>query len=66
MLSAVAVAVLLGVLIVFLIKSKILRVSGAVICILFGLVIGVTPVGDPLQQALNVSGAWLWEQVTRL
>ena len=42
MLSAAAVAVLLGVLIVFLIKSKILRVSGAVVCILFGLVIGAT------------------------
>ncbi|QDP94800.1 hypothetical protein FOE78_01695 [Microlunatus elymi] len=66
MLSAVAVAVLLGLLIVFMIKSKIQRIPGAVVCVLFGLVIGVTPVGDPVQDALHASGAWLWEQVTQL
>lgn len=66
MLSAVGVAVVLGVLIAFLIKAKVIRVSGAVLCILFGLVIGVTPIGNPVEHALNVSGAWLWQRVTRL
>jgi hypothetical protein len=66
MLSAVAVAVILGLLIAFLLKAKVIRASGAILCILFGLVIGITPIGVPVQHALNVSGAWLWGQVTRL
>lgn len=66
MISAVGVAILLGLLIAFLIKSKVLRVSGAIICILFGLVLGVTPIGHPVEQAMTGAGSWLWAQVTRL
>lgn len=66
MISAFAVAVILGLLIAFLIKSKVIRVSGAILCILFGLVIGITPIATPVEHALNASGAWLWQRVTRL
>lgn len=66
MLSAVAVAVILGALIAFLLKAKVLRLSGAILCILFGLVIGVTPIGAPVEHALNVSGTWLWQRVMNL
>jgi putative Ca2+/H+ antiporter (TMEM165/GDT1 family) len=66
MLSAAGVAVLLGLLIVFLIKARALRVSGAILCIIFGLVIGLTAIADPVGYVLTVSGSWLWRQVTRL
>lgn len=65
MISTVMVAILLGLVIVFLIKVKVLRISGAIVCIVFGLVIGLTPIARPVEQALSGSGAWLWQQVTR-
>lgn len=65
MISTVTVAILLALVIVFLLKAKILRLSGAIVCVLFGLVIGITPIGDQVQHALSASGTWIWGQVTR-
>lgn len=66
MLSTVAVAFILGVLVVFLIKSKLIKLPGAIVCVVFGLVVGLTPIGDPVDHVLNASGVWLWQQVSRL
>jgi len=65
MISTVTVAILLGVVIVFLIKTRVLRIGGAIVCILFGLVIGMTPIARPVEQAMSGAGSWLWQQVTR-
>ena len=37
--SATAIAVLLGVLVAFMVKSRWVRASGAIVCVLFGLVL---------------------------
>ena len=61
--TAVGVAVLLG--LVLLIRLKAVRASASVICVLFGLVLGVTPVGGPVNDGLAHLGGWLWTQVGR-
>ena len=43
--STTAVAVILGVLVAFMIKSRWVRASGAVVCVLFGLVLSASPAG---------------------
>jgi hypothetical protein len=64
--SVVAVAVVLGCLVVLLLRTARLGLGSAVVCILFGLVVAVTPAGPTVQVALDSSGAWLWTQVSDL
>ena len=63
--TVVSVAVLLGLVLVLLIRLKAVRVSAAVICVLFGLVLGVTPLGDPVNDGLSRLGGWAWGQVAK-
>ncbi len=63
--TAVGVAVLLGLVLVLLIRLKAVRASAAVISVLFGLVLGVTPLGGPVNDGLAHLGDWLWTQVGR-
>ena len=62
--TAVGVAVLLGLVLVLLIRLKAVRVLAAIICVLFGLVLGVTPLGDPVN-GLSRLGGWAWGQVAK-
>jgi hypothetical protein len=43
--SVTAVLVILGALVVLLIRTRWLRLSGAVVCIVFGVVLGMSPLG---------------------
>ena len=62
----VAVAVLLGALLVLLVQTRQVRLGSAVVCVLFGFVLGITPAGPSVQAALESTGTWVWEQVTSL
>jgi hypothetical protein len=64
--SVAAVALVLGALVVLLLRTARLGVGSAVVCILFGLVLAVTPAGPTVQVALDSSGGWLWGQVSDL
>ena len=64
--SVVAVALVLGALMVLLLRTARLGVGSAVVCVLFGLVVASTPAGPNVHEALDSSGAWLWSQVRSL
>lgn len=64
--SVVGAAILLGLLVVALIRLRALRLGAAVVCVLFGLVLGVTPIGQPVESGLTALGQWLWVQAGRL
>ncbi len=58
--STTAVAVILGVLVAFMIKSRWVRASGAVFCVLFGLVLSATPAGPAVGAVVGDVGDWTW------
>lgn len=64
--SVVAVALVLGALVVLLLRTAKLGLGSALVCMLFGLVIAITPAGPSVHGALDSSGAWLWAQVRSL
>ena len=64
--SVVGTAVVLGILVVVLIKMKIARPAAVVVCVLFGLVLGATPIGDGVNQALTSLSDWVWRQMVAL
>jgi membrane-associated PAP2 superfamily phosphatase len=61
--SALAVAVLLGLLLLLLIRTRVVRVGGAAVAVVFGLVLGSTTVGPVVDHTLTTSGTWAWTQV---
>jgi membrane-associated PAP2 superfamily phosphatase len=61
--SPLAVAVVLGLLLVLLIRTRAVRAGGAVVAVVFGLVLGSTTAGPVVNQALTSSGTWMWAQV---
>jgi hypothetical protein len=64
--STVGVAVLLGIVVFLLLKFKIVRPVGAAVCIVFGLVLGATPLGDQVSAALSGMGNWVATQFQTL
>jgi hypothetical protein len=64
--SVVAVAVLLGVLVMFLIRVKQVKAAGAAVCIVFGLVLGATPAGPQVNRTLDQAGSSAWAWVSSL
>lgn len=64
--SVIAVAVILGGLVLLLMQTRQVKVGSAVTCVVFGLVLGLTPAGPPVQSALNSTGSWAWAQVSSL
>ena len=64
--SVVGAAVILGLVVVLLIKWRIVRPVAAVACVLFGLVLGATPIGDRVNLTLTQLGRWLAVQVGAL
>ena len=64
--SVVAVAVVIAAVVVLLLRTNQLKIGSAVVCILLGLVLGATPAGPAINEAVNGAGAWLWGQVTEL
>ena len=64
--TAVGVAVILAVIIAALVHMKVARVTVVVVCVLFGLVLGATPIGDGLNAGLALLGQALADRVTEL
>ena len=64
--SVIGTAVVLGLLVVLLLKMKIARASVVIICVLFGLVLGATPIGDGVNDALTSVGPWTRRQLVSL
>ena len=64
--STVAVAVLLGLLLMLLLRTNQLRLGSALVAVIFGLVLASTPAGPTIEQGLGQSGAWVWGQVRGL
>jgi Na+-translocating ferredoxin:NAD+ oxidoreductase RnfD subunit len=60
--TVVAVAVLLGALLLFLIRVKQLKIAAAFAAVVFGLVLGSTPAGPQVNHVLNEAGlsGWTW------
>jgi len=64
--SMVAVAVILGLLAAFMVKSRWVRASGAVVCVLFGLVLSATPAGPAVGSVLADVGDWTWSTLRQM
>ena len=61
--SVVACAVLLGLFVLLLVRVRQVGFLAALVCVVFGFVLGATPAGPQVNQALSSVGGWVWEQV---
>jgi hypothetical protein len=57
--SLIAVAVILGLLIVLFVKAKWVHPLPGLACVLFGVLLAAGPVGPPLQEFVADAGAWV-------
>ena len=64
--TVVGAAVILGLLVGVMVKMKIARPTAAIVCVLFGLVLGATPIGDGLYDGVAAVGVWLSRAATDL
>ena len=64
--SVVAVAVLLAALVGLLVRTHQVRFGSALVCVVFGLVLGSTPAGPAVNVGLASAGSWAWAQVRSL
>ena len=64
--STVAVAVVLACLLGLLLRTNQLRLGSALVAVIFGLVLGSTPAGPVINDALTQTGTWAWAQVRSL
>jgi hypothetical protein len=60
MMSVVATAVVLGVLVLMLLRTRLLGLLGAVVCVLFGLTLAATPVGPAVSNVTGAVGDWIY------
>ncbi len=58
--SITAVALFVGALVVFMVKTRWVRASGAIVCVLFGLVLSASPAGPAIGTAMDNVGDWTW------
>jgi hypothetical protein len=64
--SETAAAVILGGVIVLLIKTRWLRLSGALLCAAFGIVVAAGPVGPAASDVLKAVGSWAYDSLRSL
>lgn len=64
--TTVGVAVILALIILSMVNLKVARVTVVVVCVLFGLVLGTTPIGDGLNAGLSLLGQALADRVAEL
>ena len=64
--TVVGAAIILGLIVAALVKMKTARPVVVVVCVLFGLVLGATPIGDGLYSGVASVGAWLADALTGL
>lgn len=64
--TAVGVAVVLGLVIAAMINMRVAWVTVVIVCVLFGLVLGATPIGDGLNAGLSLVGRAAAERIAAL
>lgn len=64
--SVVGTAVVLGLLVALMLKMRIARLSVVIVCVLFGLVLGASPIGASVNHALTSLGHWTWHRLVTL
>ena len=64
--TVVGAAIILGLIVAALVKMKTARPVVDVVCLLFGLVLGATPIGNGLYDGVASVGDWLGDAVTGL
>jgi hypothetical protein len=64
--SVVGACVLLGAVVLLLLRTHQVRVEAALVCVIFGLVLGSTPAGPAVNRSLTQFGSWAWAQVSAL
>ena len=64
--SITAVLVILGALVVLLLRTRSLRFFGALVCIVFGAVLGLSPIGPASADVLNAVGTWVYDSLQSL
>jgi hypothetical protein len=61
--SVAATGLVLGVLVLVLLKTKWVKPSGALVCVVFGVVLANGPAGPSVGQALHDVGQWTYAQL---
>lgn len=61
--SVVASVIVLGIVILALVKSKLVRPFGALVCIVFGVVLAASPAGPAVSDVLTQIGSWSYQQL---
>lgn len=61
--SAAAACLLLGALVALLIRTKAVKIPGAVACVVFGIVLASSPVGPAVTQTVGQVGTWAYTQL---
>ena len=64
--SITAVLVILGALVVLLLRTRSLRFFGALVCIVFGVVLGLSPMGPATADVLDEVGTWAYASLQSL
>ena len=59
--SLTATAIILGLLVMIALKANWVRPGGAMVCVVFGVVIGASAAGPLINDVLNVLGASVWQ-----
>ncbi|HEY8718525.1 MAG TPA: hypothetical protein VIM26_08030 [Pengzhenrongella sp.] len=64
--SVAVTAVLLAIAVLALIRAGKVHAGGALVCVIFGLVLGSTAAGPVVNNSLSNIGNWVWSQATSL
>lgn len=64
--STVGAAVILFVIIAVMVNLRVARLTVVIVCVLFGLVLGASPIGDGVNAALAAIGGWAGQRITEL
>ena len=64
--TVVGAAIILALIVAALVKMKTARPVVVIVCVLFGLVLGATPIGDGLYAGVASVGAWLADALAGL
>ncbi|MGL4176372.1 MAG: hypothetical protein ACRCSN_09880 [Dermatophilaceae bacterium] len=61
--SAAAACIILGVLVAVLIKTKVIKLWGGLLCVVFGITVAASPVGPAVGDVLADVGGWAYAQL---
>lgn len=64
--STVGAAVILFVIIAAMVNLRVARMTVVIVCVLFGLVLGASPIGNGVNTALGAIGGWTATRIGEL